>query len=507
MRAVKTNPDAAFKLIKKKKDINATNVKGQTALMMAVENNPQLVAPLIEYGANVNIFDKDGNTPLMLAKKYALDVVDILTAAGAKNVKPVMQPGMLMPNRIENPAISNRVLKISVMKNDNLNEFNKKMGDSIRDFIEELIERKIVSENDKIKVLKLRSANWDNETTKFMLDEEVVGFRIDLDARFSEYPEFFKAGENINMIVSEGKGLLKLKNLMHVNWKEAKKYALNTEDEKEVMDIDPISLDELETDDDDAVCYFRDKNGILRLVELERFKDWLKANRINRGTRGMFGDSYDQREIRGLLQLVNDRADFNTVISVQNIGVRVGTVNTNISYRNNGIDRVTNTRNDIVGRVTNSLDLMNAVRNRPADVESLIDAGADVNAVDRNGHTVLMLAVSYQPSVVQTLLDAGAHVYTTNHVGWTALMIAVLSQPSVIQTLLDAGANVNAANHNGHTALMIAASYQPSVVQTLIDAGAHLFAVDHDGRTALHYAIEKNNQGAIRRLRLAATRR
>ena len=458
MRAVKKDPVTAFKLIKKKKDINATNVKGQTALMMAVENNPQLVAPLIEYGANVNVFDKDGNTPLMLAKKYALDVVDILTVAGAKNVKPVMQPGMKLPTRTEVEASkANREFKIELQNGGVKNTYKKRIVDKIGDFVEQLLRDGVVSDDDKIEVKR-------KKTAEFMLDKEVLGFRIDLDAKFGEYPDFFRAGETTDITVSAGSGLLKLKNLMHENWKEARKFALNTEDEEEVMNEDPFLRMELDVDDEDELVYYRDKSKVLRLLNFDSFKNWLNYNKDKTSVRDIFsGFSYNQNEIRGLSQLVNGRPDFNTIISTQNIG------------QNN---------------VRDDEELISAVRDSPEQVQALIDAGADVNAVDEYELTVLMSAIKYQPSVVQTLIDADVDVNAVNLFGQTALMVAAGDQPSVVQTLIDAGADVNAASRNGFTALMAAAGDQPSVVQTLIDAGADVNAAGQNGRTALLNAVD-----------------
>ena len=122
-------------------------------------------------------------------------------------------------------------------------------------------------------------------------------------------------------------------------------------------------------------------------------------------------------------------------------------------------------------------------------VQTLINAGANVNTADPSGRTVLMLASrTGQNSVVKTLIAAGADVNAVNKTGWTALMSASRTgQNSVVQTLIDAGANVNAVTKNGHTALTVASSSNifdirfdlnspgshDQVIQYLKDAGAH----------------------------------
>lgn len=60
-----------------------------------------------------------------------------------------------------------------------------------------------------------------------------------------------------------------------------------------------------------------------------------------------------------------------------------------------------------------------------AIVDLLISAGANVNFMDEDGNTALMLACAYdQPDTVYTLLQNRSKQRLTNKVGWTALMFA-----------------------------------------------------------------------------------
>ena len=77
-------------------------------------------------------------------------------------------------------------------------------------------------------------------------------------------------------------------------------------------------------------------------------------------------------------------------------------------------------------------------------VQALIDAGADVNHQNNDGHTALIRA-SYWGylEIVQTLIDAGADVNHQNQFGDTALMQAAeRGHLEIVQTLIDAGADV-----------------------------------------------------------------
>lgn len=82
----------------------------------------------------------------------------------------------------------------------------------------------------------------------------------------------------------------------------------------------------------------------------------------------------------------------------------------------------------------------------------LIDAGADVNARDGSGLTILMLAAAFpRPGVVQLLVNGGADVNAIAADGRTALLNAIWSAEStadVVTILVDAGADVSAADEN-----------------------------------------------------------
>ena len=65
-------------------------------------------------------------------------------------------------------------------------------------------------------------------------------------------------------------------------------------------------------------------------------------------------------------------------------------------------------------------------------------------------------------------------------------------QQEVIQTLVDAGADINARNNDGETPLHNAATTNtPEVIQALLDTGADINARNNDGDTPLDLAIKK----------------
>ena len=149
-----------------------------------------------------------------------------------------------------------------------------------------------------------------------------------------------------------------------------------------------------------------------------------------------------------------------------------------------------------------------------ADVQSdgrsaLISAA--FSALERQGN-----GESYDDQVeaVQTLVNAGVDVDEHFDNGMTALMLmAILGQTDAVRVLLDAGADVNAvASDDGSTALIFAVyGGTTEIVSTLIEAGADVDMADAgtgsgDGRTALSYAEEKDHAEIIDVLKQAGAK-
>jgi ankyrin repeat protein len=108
-----------------------------------------------------------------------------------------------------------------------------------------------------------------------------------------------------------------------------------------------------------------------------------------------------------------------------------------------------------------------------AVVQTLLTAGADVNATDAYGTTALMETASAgHTAIVQALLKAGANANRRDYMGETALLKSgPRASVEVTHALLQAGADVNARNRSGESALM-RASRHPEVARLLIRAGA-----------------------------------
>lgn len=132
-----------------------------------------------------------------------------------------------------------------------------------------------------------------------------------------------------------------------------------------------------------------------------------------------------------------------------------------------------------------------AVEEDLARLQPLLFQGAEVDAVDAGGWTALMYAAAgTYGSAVSPLIAAGADPDHRSHFGDTPLMAAAL-RGRFDEELAEAGADVNAQNRNGVSALMLlVVSADPEEIKLALKAGADPSLRDGQGRTALDYLRE-----------------
>jgi uncharacterized protein len=169
-----------------------------------------------------------------------------------------------------------------------------------------------------------------------------------------------------------------------------------------------------------------------------------------------------------------------------------------------------------------------------AQVKTLLDKGADVNAKDEQGRTpllgaafgghlavgmillergadargrsgIMMLDAAARAGDIETVklaLSKGADVNETLPGAVSPLMEAARSgNPDVLKLLLDKGADVNWRGGGNRTALMNAVwSGNAHAVRILLDKKANANAKDDEGRTALIGAARSGNMEVVRLL-------
>ena len=135
-----------------------------------------------------------------------------------------------------------------------------------------------------------------------------------------------------------------------------------------------------------------------------------------------------------------------------------------------------------------------------ADLQAMINGGADVYAKDNNGNTPLHMATTQgHAEIISILLQAKADVNAKNNEGVTPLQFATQeNHAEVISVLVKMGANVNATNNNGgiplHTAAVIG---NAEVISVLVQAGADVHKRTNKGRTPLHFAAYSGHAKVI----------
>jgi ankyrin repeat protein len=130
------------------------------------------------------------------------------------------------------------------------------------------------------------------------------------------------------------------------------------------------------------------------------------------------------------------------------------------------------TEAEMLKAATNAALLEAATRNNLADVQKQLAAGADINTRSRRNQTPLMLAVEFS-----------------------------YGREDVANFLMDAGADLNAVDANGNNALMIATDRNNSEgAIALMTRKAALDVKNKEGRTALHIAAARLHQKIVEAL-------
>ena len=147
--------------------------------------------------------------------------------------------------------------------------------------------------------------------------------------------------------------------------------------------------------------------------------------------------------------------------------------------------------------------LTNACINKDENaINVLLNADADSNIVDADGHTCLHIAAAKECSkeVLQAIIDHGVDVNASNNISQTALTYACINKDeSAINVLLNARANSNIVNDNGNTCLHVAVIKECSkeVLQAIIDHGVDVNATNKRNQTALTNACINKDESAI----------
>ncbi|KAL7297984.1 hypothetical protein TKK_0008994 [Trichogramma kaykai] len=131
--------------------------------------------------------------------------------------------------------------------------------------------------------------------------------------------------------------------------------------------------------------------------------------------------------------------------------------------------------------------------------KKLLEAGCDVNVINRYGETPLTTAIEFNNlKVAKVLLDAGAiHLNTDFDEEFGPLHMAVwYGYYDMVKIIIEAGADVNVVDEELSSPLHLAAKveeYAYEITKLLLDAGSNVNVVDHQAITPLHWAVSQGN--------------
>jgi hypothetical protein len=134
-------------------------------------------------------------------------------------------------------------------------------------------------------------------------------------------------------------------------------------------------------------------------------------------------------------------------------------------------------------------------------VRKLLAQRANVNAHDEDGYTPLMFAV-YSPDMFQLLAAHGADLNAADARGRTVLMHAAGAREAykVVNFLLEKGANTSVRDAQGNTALMIAVE-NPTTVKLLLSYKADCHARNNRSENVFDIAMRLGAANTMRVLR------
>ena len=134
-------------------------------------------------------------------------------------------------------------------------------------------------------------------------------------------------------------------------------------------------------------------------------------------------------------------------------------------------------------------------------VQELVEAGADINAVNAHGMNALMTAAwTGNNEALRILLDAGAEVNqrAKKFGGRSALMLAAMygGNTETMRLLLDAGADMRAEGDFGNAFVMAANSGKNEIVKMLLAAGADV----NESPSILNWAAQRGYVEVVKTL-------
>lgn len=135
-------------------------------------------------------------------------------------------------------------------------------------------------------------------------------------------------------------------------------------------------------------------------------------------------------------------------------------------------------------------------------IKLLLSHGADINAVGKNGNTVLANAmIVKKEDLTKFLMERNAEIIFSEKSFNPILVATIHGWKEIVETLINRGTSVDAANDEGMTALMMAVKLKNlEMAKFLLEKNCDLLIADVHGNTAFHFAVASKDLEMVKLL-------
>jgi ankyrin repeat protein len=448
---VAANKAIATMLIERGADVNAANNRGQSAVWRAAHSREDVVEVLLQAGADVNTADANGNAPLSVTPSARIATMLIERGANVNVVNNRGQSALWQAVSRRDEAVVEVLLRAGADVNEADNNGDAPLVPAARAGFWSIV-MMLVRSN--------RLANIDA-----LIDDGKTALWLAVKSGGDEVVEaLVKAGANVNIADRFGDA------------------PLSTAPNKAIakMLIERGADANAVNERGESALWWAALNGRADVVEV-----LLQAGAdVNKADSGGYSPLSVAANATIATMIIERGVDVNAVNQSGQSALLLATM-----FNRVGVVEALVRAGADVSKADNCGNAPLSVAANATIATMMIERGADVNAVNKRGESVLWrTALNGCDDVVEALVQAGADVNKADQSGGAPLRVA--ANATIAKTLIEQGAEVEAVNNRGETALWWAIHCQHlDVVEALVQAGADVNTADENGDTPLAYAL------------------
>ena len=478
---VAANKAIATMLIERGADVNAANNRGQSAVWRAAHSREDVVEVLLQAGADVNTADANGNAPLSVTPSARIATMLIERGANVNVVNNRGQSALWQAVSRRDEAVVEVLLRAGADVNEADNNGDAPLVPAARAGFWSIV-MMLVRSN---RLANIDALIDDGKTALWLAvksgGDEVVealvkaGANVNIADRFGDAPLSTAPNKAIaKMLIERGADA----NAVNERGESALWWAaLNGRaDVVEVLLQAGADVNKADKKGDAPLSVAPSATIATMLIERGA-----SLNVVNQSGESALWLAAKTCRVEVVEALVRAGAD---VVKADNCGNAPLSVAANATIATMIIERGVDV--NAVNQSGQSALLLATMFNRVGVVEALVRAGADVSKADNCGNAPLSVAAN--ATIATMMIERGADVNAVNKRGESVLWRTALNGcDDVVEALVQAGADVNKADQSGGAPLSVAAN--ATIAKTLIERGAEVDAVDNRGETALWRAI------------------